>query len=246
MRPFKLLLGVAALLLACVCQAQATFEEGVHYERLPVPVDTADPSRVEVVEVFGYACIHCFTFEPHIDSWRAKLAEDVAFRRVPAVFSRQWAEFARIFYAAEQLGVLDRVHERIFEALHQRGQNLLDRSVAALFFADAAGVDGEDFEAALSSFSVEGQVQRAVATGKAYGITGTPSLVVNGKFRIDSKMAGGTYQAMLEVASFLIGAERALANEEGGQQGDAADRRPDGRQPEHLAHLFTIPAVQED
>ena len=215
MRRFKLLLGIAAALAACVCQAEAAFQEGVHYERLPVPVDTADASRVEVVEVFSYGCVHCYTFEPYIEAWQAKLDDGVAFRRVPAVFNSQWAEFARLFYAAEQLGVLEQVHGGIFEALHERGQNLLDRSLAARFFANMAEVEGKDFEAALTSFSVEGQVQRAAAAGKTYGITGTPSLVVNGKFRIDTRMAGGSYQAMLDVASFLIDAERAPASGDG-------------------------------
>jgi len=176
-----------------------------------VPVDAAAASRIEVVEVFSYACIHCYTFEPHIEAWRAKLDDDVAFRLVPAVFNSQWAELARMFYAAEQLGVLEQVHGGIFEALHERGQNLMDRSISARFFATTAEVDGGDFEAALTSFSVEGQVQRAVAAVKAYGITGTPSLVVNGKFRIDSSMRNGSYQKMLDVATFLIDAERALA-----------------------------------
>jgi thiol:disulfide interchange protein DsbA len=217
MRRFKLLLGIAAALAACVCQAEAAFQEGVHYQRLPVPVDTADAGRVEVVEVFSYACVHCYTFEPYIEAWRAKLDDGVAFRRVPAVFSPQWEEFARLFYAAEQLGILEQVHGGIFEAVHERGENLLDRSKSARFFAKTAGVDGEDFEAALTSFSVQGQVQRALAAGKAYAITGTPCLVVNGKFRIDTRMAGGSYQGMLDVASFLIDAERASTNEQADQ-----------------------------
>ena len=217
MRPFRLLLGIAAALTACVGHAEEAFQEGVHYETLPVPVNVADPSRIEVVEVFSYACIHCYTFQPLIGAWEAKLDDDVAFRRMPAVFNPQWAEFARLFYTAEQLGVLEQVHGAIFEALHERGQNLLDRSIADRFFGDRAGVESKHFEAALNSFSVDGQVQRAVGAGKAYGITGTPSLMVNGKFRIDTRMAGGSYQAMLEVADFLIDAERAAANEEAGE-----------------------------
>lgn len=217
MRRFKLLLGVAAALAACVCQAEPAFQEGVHYQRLPVPVDTADANRVEVVEVFSYGCVHCYTFEPYIEAWQAKLDDGVAFRRMPAVFSPLWEEFARLFYAAEQLRVLEQVHGGIFEAVHERGENLADRSNSARFFAKTAEVDDKDFEAALTSFSVQGQVQRAVAAGKAYAITGTPSLVVNGKFRIDTRMAGGSYQAMLDVASFLIDAERASTNEQADQ-----------------------------
>ncbi len=213
MRRFKLLLGIAVALTASVCQAEAAFQEGVHYERLPVPVDTADAVRVEVVEVFSYACVHCYTFEPYVEAWRAKLDDDVAFRRMPAVFRPDWAELARLFYAAIQLGVLDEVHGGIFKAMHERGQNLSDRSIAARFFATAAEVDSADFEAALTSFSLEGQVQRAIAAARAYGITGTPSLVVNGKFRIDTGMASSSFQAMLDVADFLIDAERALASE---------------------------------
>ena len=213
----KALFGIAAALMAGFSQAGMAFQEGVHYQRLPVPVDTAEAGRVEVVEVFSYACVHCYTFEPYIQAWRPKLDDGVAFRQVPAVFNAQWEEFARLFYAAEQLGILEQVHGAIFEALHERGQNLLDRSTATRFFADTADVEGPDFEAALTSFSVEGQVQRAVAAGKAYGITGTPSLVVNGKFRIDTRMAGGNHQTMLEVANFLIEAERASASEEAQQ-----------------------------
>lgn len=208
------LLACAAAAWAGACLAQSPpYQEGTHYERLPVPVETEVQDGVEVVDVFSYACYHCYSFHPLLEQWSGGLVEDVNFRRVPAVFSELWRQLARLFYVAQSLGVLEAMHRSIFEAVHQRGQNLTDRDVAAALFKEVAGVDEATFQDALNSFTVETRVQQAVATGKAYRITGTPTLIVNGKFRIDTKMADGQ-AGMLRVADFLIDAERAAAADE--------------------------------
>ncbi len=207
-RRVALWLPAVAWFAACLAQAQPpSYMEGTHYERLPVPVETAAEGGVEVVEVFSYVCVHCYTLDPLLEEWRAGLAGDVFFRRVPAVFGRGWAQVARLFYAAQVLGVLDAVHVPVFQAIHQRGLNLTDPAVSASLLREVAGVDRDSFDDAFTSFSVETKLQQAVALSKAYRITGVPTLIVNGKFRIDSKMAGN-YQKMLEIADFLIEAER--------------------------------------
>ena len=207
----RLLSCAAAWLGVCLAHAQSpSYEEGTHYERLPVPVEVQAKGGVEVVEVFSYACHHCYSFQPLLEQWPGGLAEDVNFRRVPAVFSESWKQLARLFYAAQGLGVLEAVHQPIFEAIHQRGRDLTNRAEAAALFEEAAGVDEETFLEVLNSFTVETRVQQSVAAGKAYRITGTPTLIVNGKFRIDSRMADGQ-AGMLRVADFLIDAERAAA-----------------------------------
>ena len=210
-----LLAGTAAAwLVACLAHAQSpSYEEGTHYERLPVPVETQGQDGVEVVEVFSYACYYCYSFQPLVEQWLDGLAEDVDFRRVPAVFSESWRQLARLFYAAQALGVLEAVHQPIFDAIHRRGRDLTNMAEAAALFEEAAGVDEGTFQDALNSFTVETRVQQSVAAGKAYRITGTPTLIVNGKFRIDSRMANGQV-GMLKVADFLIEAERAAAAEE--------------------------------
>lgn len=209
-----LLAGAAvAWLGVCLVHAQSSstpYEEGTHYERLPVPVETQAPDGVEVVEVFSYACYHCYSFQPLVEPWSGALADDVKFRRTPAVFSDLWRQLARLFYAAQSLGVLEAVHQPIFEAIHQRGRDLTQTAIAAELFEEAAGVDEKTFQDALNSFTVETRVQQSVAAGKAYRVTGTPTLIVNGKFRIDSRMADG-HAGMLQVADFLIAAERAEA-----------------------------------
>ena len=195
---------------AAQAPAASQYQEGVHYARLPVPVDTDSPGRIEVVEVFSYACVHCYRLDPVLEDWIGKLPEDVAFLRVPAIFNQTWALFGRLFYAAEALGVQEQVHAPIFEATHQRGQDLRNLELAEKLFEQEAGVPPEDFRKALQSFDVHNRLRQADAKGRAYRLSGVPTLIVNGKYRIEIDMAG-TQAGMLEIADFLIAQERALA-----------------------------------
>jgi thiol:disulfide interchange protein DsbA len=179
------------------------FEEGVHYERLSVPVQTADESRVEVVEAFSYACIHCKTFDPAVDAWHEEQGAGVDFQRMPAIFNPTWAIFAQAFYTAEVLGVTDQVHTPIFKAIHEQGKDLRDPAAMAILFETFAGVPKADFDQVYSSFGVRSKMQQAQAHGRAYGLTGTPSMIVDGLFRTDGQMAGSNAM-MLEVVDFLV------------------------------------------
>ena len=83
---------MAFLCLSCALPLSAwgqTFQAGEHYEELPLAVETHSEG-VEVVEVFSYACIHCFNFDPIVEHWSANTADDVHFERVPAVFNAVW------------------------------------------------------------------------------------------------------------------------------------------------------------
>jgi len=185
----------------------AEFVEGTHYEVLPVSVETRDSSKVEVVEVFSYACIHCFNFDPLVESWRARQTDDVAFHRVPAVFNDDWAMLAQAFYTAETLGVGPAVHMPLFEGIHVKNQDLRQAALLRELFDEEADVSAEDFDTVYDSFSVRSRVQQAKATGRAYRITGVPSVIVNGKYRIDGRMAGSNTN-MLAVVDYLIGLEQ--------------------------------------
>lgn len=183
------------------------FVEGVHYETIEIPVDTRDSDKVEVVEMFSYACIHCFNFDPYVKAWRGKQAEHVDFHLVPAIFNADWERLAQAFYTAETLGVTDAVHERLFDGIHNKNEDLRQPELLAPIFNELADVSEADFMTAFNSFSVRSRVQQAKARVRAYRITGVPSMIVNGKYRIDGKMAGGNV-AMLEVVDFLVEKER--------------------------------------
>jgi thiol:disulfide interchange protein DsbA len=196
---------IAGLVLAVAAHSE-TWQAGEHYEVLQVPVKTADPDRVEVVEVFSYACIHCFNFEPELEPWLERQSEDVDFRRVPAIFSAEWAYLAQAYFAAQALMVEEQVHKPLFQAIHQKGVNVMDPDILAELFEKEAGVSPEDFHAVFSSFAVKGRVQQAQARTRAYRITGVPTVIVNGKYRLSGDMAGGNAQ-MLELMDYLIAQE---------------------------------------
>lgn len=179
------------------------FSEGVHYVRLPVAVTTPDPARVEVVEVFSYACPHCKDFDPALEAWRVQQPESVDFRRLPAVFNATYAALAQAFYSAEALGVGEQVHAPIFHAIHERGIDLRRPELLAALFEEMAGVEPAEFEKVYSSFSVRGRVQQADAQGRAYRVTGVPAMVVDGLYRVDARMAGGN-DSMLAVVEYLV------------------------------------------
>ena len=185
----------------------ADFIAGTHYEVLPVAVDTKSDTEVEVVEVFSYACIHCFNFDPMIEAWQARQAEGIGFQRMPAIFSSDWELLAQAFYAAETLGVTSSVHTPMFEGIHVKNQDLRRVPLLTDLFADSADVSEEDFNTAFNSFSVRSRVQQAKAKGRAYRITGVPTMIVNGKYRVDGKMAGSNTK-MLEVVDHLVKLEQ--------------------------------------
>ena len=199
--------------LAVAAASPPAYEEGTHYHRLPVAVDTEDPGRIEVTEVFSYACIHCYRFDPILEEWRAHLSDDVAFRRVPAIFNETWALLGRMYYAAELLGVGERMHMPLFEAIHDRGLDVRKPEVAEELFWFEARVKPEDFNETVNSFGVVTRLRQADALGRVYRVSGVPTLVVNGKYRIDSGAAAGGHAGMLRIADFLIAQERTLADD---------------------------------
>ncbi|MAY41518.1 MULTISPECIES: thiol:disulfide interchange protein DsbA/DsbL [unclassified Neptuniibacter] len=199
---------IAALLLPFMAQAEE-YREGVHYIKLTSPVRTADQSKVEVVEMFGYPCPHCNSFEPHIKNWDKNKAEDVNFVRMPVVFGRSWEPMARAFYSSELLKTLDKTHEATFNAVHVERRRFSGMNDFSEFYANL-GVDSAKFNKAYNSFAVNMKLKQGDSKLRGYGVQGVPAMVVNGKYRITAQMAGGQPQ-MLKVVDYLVEKERMSA-----------------------------------
>lgn len=201
------LLLVLIPLTACASPNAAPVQ-GQDYELIAEPGPFAPlAGKIEIVEVFGYTCPHCAHFEPQLQAWKAKLPNDVRFTPVPAAFGGYWDAYARAFYAAEQVGVLERSHAEVFKALHQE-RSLPLQSVSpqelATFYANY-GVEPQRYIDALRSPQVDEKIKNARAFALRAKVPGTPALIVNGKYLITAS----TFDDTLRIADALIARERA-------------------------------------
>ena len=201
-----LLLPLALNLSNATAANDGLYTAGTHYEVLNTPVRTSDPKRIEVAEVFWYGCSHCFTFEPMVSTWASQQSKDVNFVHSPAIWHKSMELHARAYYTAKALKVLDPVHQAIFEAMNLKRNKLASKEAIGKIFV-AQGVDLDKFNKTFDSFGVVSATKQADARQRSYNVRGTPEMVVNGKYRINAKMAGGQ-GAMLEVANYLIDIER--------------------------------------
>ena len=194
------------LLVVTLSPAYAEWGEG--WDPIEPPIATSAPEgKVEVVEFFWYGCPHCFTMEPQLEAWLEKKPDNVDFKRVPTPLNPSWTVHAQFFYAAEALGVGDRLHKPLFEALHVQKRKLFDKQ-SLIDFAVEQGVDRQKFSDAWDSFGVYVKVQQARKLGQRYGLSGVPAIGINGKYKTSGSLAG-TYSRMFEIVNELAAKEAA-------------------------------------
>jgi len=197
---------------------------GTHY----VEIQNPEPymplnGQIEVVEVFGYTCPACASFEPVISAWKQRQPDDVRVTPLAAPFGGYWQPYAKAFYAAEAMDLLDATHKAMFDAVH-RERSLPPQGVTtealASFYA-AHGADEKKFAQAMESFAVSGQMRRALKFTERTGVDATPTMVVNGKYRV---LSGQDFQDVLHIVDHLVELERAAgAGDAGGEAAPAAD-----------------------
>ena len=185
---------------------EAKYQAGTHYEVLPNPARTLDPNKIEVMEVFWYGCSHCYAIEPLLAKWKETIADDVIFAKTPAVWRDFMRLHANVYYTAEAFNLPREFHNEIF-ALLAVSPKLADQDKFAEVFAKY-GVNKEDFSKKVNAFGIMSKVsQGEKRTRKNYLIQGTPEMVVNGKYRISSRMAG-SQAGMFDVVNYLVELER--------------------------------------
>lgn len=196
--------SVASSLLAAGFPAAAQGQpvEGKHYQVVSPKQPTRDPRQVEVLEFFAYSCHHCHDFEPALDAWQKQLPAGVAFRRIPVAFREELVVHNEIYWAIEAMGLVERLHRKVFEAVHGSRDQLKSPQEIAAFVAKN-GVDPKAFIDTMKSFSVAGKVKQAFALTNGYGVEGTPSLGVDGRWLTSGSMAGSNPRS-LGVAEFLV------------------------------------------
>lgn len=214
MRALTLIFAMMASLLACADSDTATkaavtnYVEGKDYIAIETPVRTADPSKIEVVEAFWYGCSHCRTFDPKMHAWAAAQAKDVNVVYLPAMWNKPMEAHARLFYTAQNLKIEDKIRQPFFDALSAEYRNknrnaYTDLDDIAAFVGKHSDVDVEAFKKQFNSFGVTSQVKKAAANARNYKISGTPQMIVDGKYLITGQSAG-TQDGMLKVVDYLL------------------------------------------
>jgi len=176
------------------------------------PLEALDGKKVEVIEFFYYGCPHCYNLQPALKAWLKQAPADVEFRRQPTVFRESWIPLTRTYYALEAIGILEKFHDEVFTTVHKQNVNLGDRG-NLLDWAGRRGIDTKKLAAAYDSFSVQTKSQRAVQMTRAYGITGTPSVVVGGRYLTGPSMTVDadnsiSYQRFGQVLNELVAMAR--------------------------------------
>lgn len=201
----KVILALGLLLVSHLAMAQLEpYQEGVHYFKIDqVPAET-NAGTVEVTELFSYACSHCNTMEPYLESWNKTKAENVIFNRIAVGFGRRsWEMMARAYITSEMMGIVDEAHIAMMDAIWKYGKQFRNLDELANFYSEF-GVDKDAFIANYQSFAADSQLRRTQRDVQLFGITGTPSLVVARKYRVTSSKHVRDFNAMLDVVDFLV------------------------------------------
>ena len=206
----KVIIAAALLFGSQLAMAQVEpYQEGVHYFKIgQVPANTGSDT-VEVTELFSYACSHCNTMEPYVQSWSQSKPDNVVFNRIAVAFGKKtWEMMARAYITAEMLGIVEKSHPAMMDAIWKQGKQFRRLDDLADFYS-AFGVERSAFLANYESFAADSQLRKSQRDVQLFGITGTPSLVVNRKYRVQSSKDVKDFNAMLDVVDYLVVKETA-------------------------------------
>ena len=191
-------------------------EAGLNYELLKTPQPTDTGGKIELIEFFWYACPHCFALQGPMEAWLKRMPADVELRRIPAVLDASWLQLARTYYAIDAMGLTQKLHHEIFDAIHVQkalDPRMLGRDPKQLFdWAASKGVDRQKFADTYNSFAVNSRTQRAADLTRNYDVPYTPVLVVDGRYLTSPSMKGnGNPDGSLSYDRFFQGLDQIIA-----------------------------------
>lgn len=203
---------IFALLLVCGFNAiaqsnnQSTsnvpYQLGLHYTEINPAYPTNNNEEVVVYEFFSYMCAHCANFQPFMKSWHEKKPKNVKLVRIPVYFQPGWDIYAKAFYTAESMGILEKTHQEMFDAIHKKRKRMNSIDQLAQWYADEFGVDKAKFLSTAKSFMIDGKMRQSNNMMRKMQIRSTPTIIVNGKYKLNGKAAGSN-NGLLDMATYL-------------------------------------------
>lgn len=200
MKKFILLLSL--LLSGLAFAVEPKFNE--NFKQTKNKIETSSPGKIEVIELFWYGCIHCYTMDPYLDKWAEALPDDVVFKRVPAIPRKSWVPGAKAYYALETLGLEKQLHEKLFEAIHKEKDLDPNNEKALIDWVTLNGkLDKKEVKSAFNSFAIDTKLKKSYKIFKEAGATGVPTIIIDGNYMTSSTMAGGEQNA-IDITNYII------------------------------------------
>ena len=223
MKKFAAMIGVLVLLVATTAiSATSSWTEGTNYFLIKKPQKWIDtPGKIEVTEVFSYGCPACYQFVPTMQKLKKSLPSNVELDYLPASFhpEEDWVVFQRAYLTASILGVADKAHDAIYDAIWKTGElSVIDAATrrpkkvlpniedVANFYHRQTGIDVAQFVSTANSFGLDPKMHAADAMIGAYQVDRTPTIIVNGKYLVHAESAGGNDQ-LVELVNWLVAKE---------------------------------------
>lgn len=224
MKQIKHLLTLFLIIFTLPAFAAPKYIEGQDYTRLPdemrrepaiVQLAANNPQKVQLVLFFSFGCSACATFDPIFDSWASKQDnKQLVIYRDPVSFEDDWEDLAKLYYVMQDLKPSKNLNAAIFEAIHEQNLKLWQEPAMEEFFI-SQGYSAADFKAAYNSYNVEIQAKRADELAKAYDISQTPSIIINGpdaSYLLTVGKAGGDRNKLMDIADYIIATEEHKLN----------------------------------
>ncbi len=191
--------------------------EGKEYQLVKPPQPTDGGKKIVVTEFFSYACSHCNEFQSHLEAWITKRKpKDVEMRFVPMVFRDSWKPVAKLYYSLEALGLVEALHGRVYSSIYRDGAQLVSDDAVLKWAKGLTGLDPKvaakigQLPAAYASFGIDAKLQRSMDMGRQYGVTGTPSVAVDGRYITAPSMTHGEQQGPVDYPQFFTVLDRLI------------------------------------
>ncbi|MAV67758.1 MAG: hypothetical protein CMQ79_06010 [Gammaproteobacteria bacterium] len=208
---FALLFGIIAIgiLITLFWQTYQTggnsqIIEGRDYTLLEKPRRIRG-EKIEVIEFFSYACVHCYRLEPILKDWLSNQQDKIEFVQIPAVMNEYWKVLGKHYFTLQRLGKLDSHHMDIFNAIHSSGK-IFDSEKRLFDFIKTTAIEFDSYEKTFRSIEVQSDLQKANQMAKRLKIAAVPTLVVQGKYLVKTGRDIGLMRAK-QVVEFLIDKE---------------------------------------
>lgn len=194
-----------ALLLSFNSSASPdAYQKGLHYTEITAAHETGDDKKIIVYEFFSYKCGHCANFEPYMKRLEQELPSYAKIIRIPLGLQSSWKAFAQAYYTAEHMGLTEKSHQAIFDALHKHRKRLNSIEDIAQWFNTEFGTDKEQFLKVANSFDVSTKINKGNKMAQELlGVPRTPTLVIDGKYKPETTKLG-SYQALVELTKHLV------------------------------------------